>query len=111
MTEQPAADNDDGLVPARRTSRRSRRRAASTPPAPSTHAETLTAVLNAVVALQATTDALAEDVRDVRRRVTALSARVESLDQRLIEGEATSRLRTSAAPRKKSATPRKVSGG
>lgn len=108
MTEQPAADNDDGLVPARRTSRRSRRRAASTP---STPEDTLTAVLNAVVALQATTDALAEDVRDVRRRVTALSARVESLDQRLIEGEATSRLRTSAAPRKKSATPRKVSGG
>lgn len=93
------SDNDvpppalDALTPSR-PGRRARRRAVSetTSAAP----EPLATVLAAVMALQRSNEELVAEVRELRRRITTLSSKVELLGERLVEGESTERLRVSA---------------
>jgi len=91
-----------------RAGRRGRRRAtaASDSPAPdAVPVDPQAMMLEALTALRASNEALCGEVRELRRRITALSSKVELLDQRLVEGESTQRLRVPT-----SKTRRRVSG-
>lgn len=92
MTDSPVP-GPDALTPSR-PARRARRRTASA--ATAAPPEPLATVLAAVMALQTSNEELVGEVRELRRRITALSSKVELLDERLVEGESTERLRVSA---------------
>ena len=96
-------DDADGLVPSRRVSRRARRR--TTAVSAADVSDPLTAALTTLLGLQATSEAIVTEIRELRRRVTALASKVEALDQQLTTGAAVGRLRSTEPPAKKAAAP------
>lgn len=87
-----AGEEGDGLVPSRRAGRRVRRRPATglghEAPDP------LAAVLATMMSLQSTNDALVAEVRELRRRITTLTNKVEVLNRGLSDTEPMGRLRS-----------------
>jgi hypothetical protein len=93
-------DGSGGVLPSRPATRRARRRSSQAPVSTSPP-DPLTAILAGVVALQAAQEELTEEVRQLRRRMTALASKVELLGERLDAGESTTRLRATPARRKR----------
>jgi hypothetical protein len=93
VTDDVPPPDLEALTPSRQ-GRRARRRtvSAAAPAAP----EPMATVLAAVMALQTSNEELVAEVRELRRRITALSSKVELLGERLVEGESTERLRVAA---------------
>jgi len=90
------SEEGDGLVPSRRAGRRVRRRPTSVPghDAP----DPMAAVLATLMALQSTNDALVAEVREVRRRLTTLTNKIETLNRGQSGTEPLGRLRSKKLP-------------
>lgn len=58
----------------------------------------MAAVLTTLMALQSTNDALVAEVRELRRRMTALTNKVETLNRGLSDSEPMGRLRSKKLP-------------
>jgi len=76
VTNSLSGDSDSGLVPSRGATRRARRRTTAAP-APVT--DPTSAILAGIVAMQAAQESLAQEVRELRRRIDVLSGKLELL--------------------------------